>query len=89
MNRLVNKSLRFFSSSSKSFTVSLFPGDGIGPEISNAVQEVFSALKLPIQWQLEKIHKEKINEDGDLISAETLQNLRNNKFALKGISPKI
>lgn len=92
MRRILQKNIKtsFFSfnhspiSNFSQFTVSLFPGDGIGPEISQSVIEVFSALKLPITWNFELIHKEKINEEGDLISADTLNNLRKNKFALKG-----
>lgn len=68
----------------QSFTVSLFPGDGIGPEISAVVQHIFSSLNLPITWKLEQIQKEKVNEEGDMISPETLQSLKTNKFALKG-----
>ncbi|CAJ0574298.1 unnamed protein product, partial [Mesorhabditis spiculigera] len=30
--------------------VTLIPGDGIGPEISKAVQEIFEAAKVPISW---------------------------------------
>lgn len=32
-------------------TVTLIPGDGIGPEISEAVKEVFEALKAPVVWE--------------------------------------
>ena len=28
----------------------LIPGDGIGPEISSAVQKIFEAAKTPIEW---------------------------------------
>ncbi len=69
---------------SQKFTVSLFPGDGIGPEISQSMIEIFEVLKVPITWQYEKILA-KANEDGDLISFETLQNLRKNRYAVKGI----
>ena len=31
--------------------VTLIPGDGIGPEVSAAVCEVFEALKAPIQFE--------------------------------------
>ena len=30
--------------------VTLIPGDGIGPEISAAVQQIFAAAKTPIEW---------------------------------------
>lgn len=29
----------------------LIPGDGIGPEISAAVQKIFVAAKVPIEWE--------------------------------------
>jgi isocitrate dehydrogenase (NAD+) len=83
MRTFFNKRFGFFSTV-KNYTVSLFPGDGIGPEICSSVKEIFSSMKLPINWQTELILKEKVNEEGDLIAPETLQNLKNNKFALKG-----
>jgi isocitrate dehydrogenase (NAD+) len=30
--------------------VTLIPGDGIGPEISSAVQNIFAAADTPIEW---------------------------------------
>lgn len=39
-----------FSETSKQKVV-LFPGNGIGPEISQAVIDIFSALKVPIEWE--------------------------------------
>ncbi|KAK7919216.1 hypothetical protein WMY93_010500 [Mugilogobius chulae] len=32
-------------------TVTLIPGDGIGPEISTAVMKIFEAAKAPIKWE--------------------------------------
>lgn len=29
----------------------LIPGDGIGPEISAAVQKIFAAANVPIEWE--------------------------------------
>lgn len=29
----------------------IIPGDGIGPEISAAVQKIFSAANVPIEWE--------------------------------------
>jgi len=36
---------------SSSRTVTLIPGDGIGPEISAAVQKIFQAADVPITWE--------------------------------------
>ncbi|MTL52161.1 NAD-dependent isocitrate dehydrogenase, partial [Turicibacter sanguinis] len=32
--------------------VTLIPGDGIGPEISEAVVKIFEAAKVPIEWEI-------------------------------------
>ena len=32
------------------------PGDGIGPEITNAVVSIFDHLKVPIEWEYHKIY---------------------------------
>lgn len=31
--------------------MTLIPGDGIGPEISAAVQQIFQAANVPIEWE--------------------------------------
>ena len=33
------------------FTATLFPGDGIGPEISVAVKQIFKAAQVPVGWE--------------------------------------
>jgi hypothetical protein len=32
-------------------TVTLIPGDGIGPEISHSVQKIFEAAGVPLNWE--------------------------------------
>ena len=32
-------------------TVTLIPGDGIGPEVCNAVVKVVAAMNAPVQWE--------------------------------------
>jgi isocitrate dehydrogenase (NAD+) len=36
--------------STKAFTATLFPGDGIGPEIAAAAKKIFEAAKVPVTW---------------------------------------
>ena len=36
--------------------VVLFPGNGIGPEISQSVINIFDALKVPIEFERHEIH---------------------------------
>lgn len=40
---------RLYSSEVRKCT--LIPGDGIGPEISAAVQKIFAAANVPIDWE--------------------------------------
>ncbi|CAH1183904.1 unnamed protein product [Phaedon cochleariae] len=40
---------RLYSNELKKCT--LIPGDGIGPEISAAVQQIFGAANVPIEWE--------------------------------------
>jgi hypothetical protein len=32
-------------------TITLIPGDGIGPEISHSVQKIFEAAGVPLSWE--------------------------------------
>ena len=66
------------------FTATLFPGDGIGPEISAAVQKIFEAAKVPVEWEEHIISGHVVNKAGDLISEEALESVRRNGVGLKG-----
>ena len=41
---------KLLSQSSEIRRVTLIPGDGIGPEISEAVQKIFEAAEVPVAW---------------------------------------
>lgn len=64
--------------------VVLFPGNGIGPEISRSVEEIFSALEVPIEFEHHEIHTKGQTEQGDLISNESIEAVKKHKFGLKG-----
>ncbi|KEZ41048.1 Isocitrate dehydrogenase (NAD(+)) [Scedosporium apiospermum] len=65
------------------YTVSLIEGDGIGPEISAAVKNIFAAAKTPIQW--EPIEVTPIIKDGrSAIPDAAIESIERNKVALKG-----
>lgn len=50
MLRNAPKCLRTYSTDKKLCT--LIPGDGIGPEISAAVQKIFEAANVPVEWEV-------------------------------------
>lgn len=64
--------------------VTLIPGDGIGPEIMQAVKAVFAALNVPIDWEEENAGSTTLKEKGELLPGSLLQSLGRNKIALKG-----
>ena len=37
-------------------TITLIPGDGIGPEISSAVQKIIKAAGVEIDWDIQTLH---------------------------------
>ena len=52
---LQSGSAAFSSATQQPITATLFPGDGIGPEIAEALQEIFKAAGAPIEWDVQHI----------------------------------
>jgi isocitrate dehydrogenase (NAD+) len=66
------------------YTITLIPGDGIGPEISEAVREILEASKVPIQWEVYEAGQRALVKFGELLPGEVLDSIIRNKVALKG-----
>ncbi|KAK4553745.1 NAD-dependent isocitrate dehydrogenase [Recurvomyces mirabilis] len=65
------------------YCVTLIEGDGIGPEISQSVKDIFSAANAPIKW--ESVDVTPILVDGKTsIPPEAIQSVNKNYVALKG-----
>ncbi|MHC2992195.1 isocitrate dehydrogenase [Pontibacter sp. HJ8] len=64
--------------------ITLIPGDGIGPEITEAVKSIFSAANVPINWEEENAGQTTFDAIGELIPATLIASLEKNKVALKG-----
>ncbi|KAI9867458.1 MAG: NAD-dependent isocitrate dehydrogenase [Trichoglossum hirsutum] len=65
------------------YTVTLIEGDGIGPEISQSVKDIFAAAKAPIDW--EPVDVTPILKDGrTAIPDEAISSVKKNYVALKG-----
>ncbi|KAJ3080355.1 NAD-dependent isocitrate dehydrogenase, partial [Physocladia obscura] len=61
----------------------MIPGDGIGPEISRSVKQIFEADGVPIVW--EDVNVTPVLKDGKTaIPDEALHSINRNKVALKG-----
>ena len=66
------------------FNVTLIPGDGVGPEISQAVQRIFSAAQAPVVWEICLAGQAAIDQGGNPLPQATLESIKNNRLALKG-----
>ncbi|KAN0061045.1 NAD-dependent isocitrate dehydrogenase [Thecaphora frezii] len=65
------------------YTVTLIPGDGIGPEVSNAVKEIYRAADVPIKW--EEVSVAPFIKNGkQTIPEESIVSIKKNTVALKG-----
>src|SRR4051794_24151259 len=62
----------------------LIPGDGIGPEISEAVVSVLDALGAPFEWDVQQGGMAGIEAGGDPLPKPLLESIRERKLALKG-----
>lgn len=67
-----------------SYTVTLIPGDGIGPEVAAAAVRVLSATGIEFHWQTEVAGATAIGEHGTALPERVLESIRRNKVALKG-----
>ncbi|EJD00988.1 uncharacterized protein FOMMEDRAFT_21453 [Fomitiporia mediterranea MF3/22] len=65
------------------YTVTLIPGDGIGPEISESVKDIYSAANVPINW--EEVSVTPILKGGKTVIPDTaINSVKKNTVALKG-----
>src|SRR6201994_2222545 len=62
----------------------LIPGDGIGPEIVDAVVDVLDALGAPFDWDRQIGGLAGIKDAGDPLPRATLDSIHRTKLALKG-----
>lgn len=68
----------------KEYTVTLIPGDGIGPEITRAVVSVLEAAGAPIRWEEQAAGAAVLEAEGSVLPQRVLDSIAKNKVALKG-----
>src|SRR3989449_11202956 len=66
------------------YTVTLIPGDGIGPEVMAAAVRVLTATGLAFEWETQQAGASAIGEHGTALPPQVLESVRRNKVALKG-----
>lgn len=65
-------------------TVTLLPGDGIGPEVTEATVRVLEAAGAAIEWERHAAGVEAVERFGEPLPAAVLESIRRNGLALKG-----
>jgi isocitrate dehydrogenase (NAD+) len=67
-----------------SHTITLIPGDGIGPEVTSAVLHVLDAAGLDIAWDRHEAGLLAFERTGETLPAALLDSIRRTRVALKG-----
>jgi isocitrate dehydrogenase (NAD+) len=65
-------------------TITLIPGDGIGPEVTAAVVRIFKAAGLDIDWDRQDAGVVAFKTFGQSLPAPLLDSVKRNRIALKG-----
>ncbi len=64
--------------------ITLIPGDGIGPEISEAMRRVVEATGVEIEWEKVEAGADVMEKYGTPLPEHVLESIRKNKVAIKG-----
>lgn len=64
--------------------VTLIPGDGTGPELTEATRRVLEATGVAFEWEVRQAGVDVMEEAGTPLPDETLASIRDTRVALKG-----
>ncbi len=67
-----------------SYRVTLLPGDGIGPEVTTAMQKCVEAAGVSIEWEEQAVGEFAIAKYGTPLPDHVLESIKKNKVAIKG-----
>ncbi len=66
------------------YTITLIPGDGTGPEISEATKRVLEATGVSIRWDIQEAGLDVFEKEGTPLPERVIESIRRNKVAIKG-----
>jgi isocitrate dehydrogenase (NAD+) len=66
------------------YTVTLVPGDGIGPEVASAAVRVLSSTGVALEWENENAGAGTMGKWGTALPPRVIDSIRKNRVALKG-----
>jgi isocitrate dehydrogenase (NAD+) len=64
--------------------VTMIPGDGVGPELSDATMRVLDATGAGFEWEIHQAGENVMAEYGTPLPEHVLESIRRNKVAIKG-----
>ena len=64
-------------------TVTLIPGDGIGPEITNSVTKILKEAGAQIDWEIQTAGADVADVEGSPLPDKVIDSIKKNKVALK------
>src|SRR3989338_1954371 len=67
-----------------SYKITLIPGDGVGPEVTEAAKKCIEACGVKIEWEEVIAGQEAQDKFGDILPQSVLESIKKNKVALKG-----
>ena len=65
-------------------TITFIPGDGIGPEVTNAVVRILDATGVAITWERHEAGVPAVEQSGHPLPATLIDSIKKHKVALKG-----
>lgn len=68
----------------KNHTITLIPGDGIGPEITAATVSIIEASGVNITWETQILGSHALEKFGNTLPEASIESIRKNGVALKG-----
>jgi isocitrate dehydrogenase (NAD+) len=66
------------------YTITLIPGDGVGPEITDAVTRVLEATGIEFEWDVQNAGEDVYHQEGTPLPDRVLESIKKNKVAIKG-----
>ena len=66
------------------YTVTLIPGDGVGPEVTDAMVKVIDASGVRINWEVEEAGEDAYRKEGTPLPERVIESIRKNRVAIKG-----
>lgn len=66
------------------YNITLIPGDGVGPEITDAVTKIIKAVGVDINWDVQDAGTDVFEKEGTPLPQRVIDSIKKNKIALKG-----